>query len=389
MLSTIFCSSSAIAFWCVSAIASAVLRAPGPSPALGLAARLVAARFRVVALGVAALRIAPPFGLPSAFGSARLPASGFGRPALGSPPAFGSDLSPPALGSPSACSPDSALVARLGVGLGVPPAGLAVGLGVAGSFGLVAGLAGIGPCRRPSGSSAFGVVARPWRRLGPVGLRSRSASSRALLVRARPCSAGSRCSSLIRSTPSLRACICAWASAFSTLRFLMSWRNWRIFWSSPSFGLAMRPETWRWTASALRTCSRAGRGRGVSVRSRVRRASPTGVRAGLLHGEDALGLLADRPALVLQAVGGLLLGDDAEAKLAALAEVRALGAGQEVAGVGVEGDDRAGGQLQGLHLPGVGDLLMLRRRGRLARPPAPRGRRPPTWSPPSRLAATL
>ena len=72
-----------------------------------------------------------------------------------------------------------------------------------------------------------------------------------------------------------------------------------------------------------------------------------------LHGEDARGLLADLAALVVELAGDVLVGEDAQAELAALAQVRPLEV-VEVAGVGVEGDDRAGRELQRGEVPVVG-----------------------------------
>lgn len=65
-----------------------------------------------------------------------------------------------------------------------------------------------------------------------------------------------------------------------------------------------------------------------------------------LHGEDALDLLAQLSAGVVELPRGVFLGDDPEANLAALAQIGALDR-VEVTGIGIKRDDRPDGQLQG------------------------------------------
>ena len=141
------------------------------------------------------------------------------------------------------------------------------------------------------------------------------------------------------------------------LKFFRSSRKRRIFWSRPSVRLLIRLPTWRWIISPFLSSSRRGLGELAGLLE-----DAEGVLDGgdglLLHGQDALGLLADRPALVVELAGDVLVGDDPEAELAALAQVGALEV-VEVAGVGVEGDDRAGGELERGEVPGVADLLVL------------------------------
>ena len=76
---------------------------------------------------------------------------------------------------------------------------------------------------------------------------------------------------------------------------------------------------------------------------------PQGVLDGgdglLLHREDPCGLFADLAAGVVELAEDVLVGEDAEADLAALAQVRALEV-VEVAGLGVERDDRARREVQ-------------------------------------------
>ena len=93
-----------------------------------------------------------------------------------------------------------------------------------------------------------------------------------------------------------------------------------------------------------------------------------------LHGEDPRDLLAEFAAGVVELPGGILLGDDPQADLAALAQVRPLDR-VEVAGIGVEGDDRADGELERFQLPDVVEFLVLDE-GRLGRGRLVVGRRP-------------
>ena len=106
--------------------------------------------------------------------------------------------------------------------------------------------------------------------------------------------------------------------------------------------------------------------RGRRAASRAGGRSCSSVRVGLvdggdrllLHGEDPRDLLAELAAGVVELAGGVFLGDDPQPDLAALAQVRALDR-VEVAGVGVERDDRAAGELQRREVPVVVDLLVL------------------------------
>ncbi len=78
----------------------------------------------------------------------------------------------------------------------------------------------------------------------------------------------------------------------------------------------------------------------------------------LLHGEDARDLLAQLAPRVVELAGRVFLGDDPQANLAALADVRPLDR-VEIAGVGIEGDDGPHRELERRQLPVVSDLLVL------------------------------
>ena len=131
----------------------------------------------------------------------------------------------------------------------------------------------------------------------------------------------------------------------------------RIRAPTPSSRLLIRLVTWRWIIAALLRSSRClgrqpvGLGQGahgvVDRRDRL-----------LLHGEDARELLAQLALRVVELASRVFLGDDPQADLAALADVRPLDR-VEIAGVGVEGDDGPDGELERGQLPFVGDLLVL------------------------------
>ena len=93
-----------------------------------------------------------------------------------------------------------------------------------------------------------------------------------------------------------------------------------------------------------------------------------------LHGEDARDFLAKLAARVIELPRGILLGNDPQPDLAALAPVGALDR-VEVAGVGKEGDERPGRQLERREVPFVGQFLMLDE-GRLGPSGLVAGRRP-------------
>ena len=114
--------------------------------------------------------------------------------------------------------------------------------------------------------------------------------------------------------------------------------------------------TWRWMISAFLTWSRSGSG-SLSVLAQ----GPEGVvdrgLGLLLDREDPVDLLADGPLLVLELALDVLLGDDPEPHLAALADVGALEV-VEVAALGVERDHGAGLEvLERREVPAVADLL--------------------------------
>ena len=141
----------------------------------------------------------------------------------------------------------------------------------------------------------------------------------------------------------------------------------------------IRLPTWRWIIAAFLSSSRLTASSLVGLGER-----PQGVLDGgdglLLHREDPRGLFADLAAGVVELAEDVLVGDDPEPDLAALAEVRALQV-VEVAGLGVERDDRARREVQRGEVPVVTDLLVLDRPGvgPFARGAPPRAGAPTSW----------
>ena len=115
----------------------------------------------------------------------------------------------------------------------------------------------------------------------------------------------------------------------------------------------IRLPTWRWIIAGVVQVVALRLRQPVGLRERADGVVDRRDRL-LLHREDARQLLAQLAAGVVELAGRVFLGDDPQADLAALAEVRALDR-VEVAGIGMEGDDGPDRQLERGELPVVCD----------------------------------